>query len=74
MTIQPGQIWEDADPRSAGRTLRVVEVGVRRAVCEVVTDRRGAYQSSVGRKVAIRLERMQDGKRGYRLAAEPETR
>ena len=36
--VRVGQVWADNDPRSEGRTIRVVEVGPVRAVCEILTN------------------------------------
>lgn len=38
--VEPGQVWADSDPRSAGRTVRVVELDVNargQQVARVVT-------------------------------------
>ena len=37
-TVEAGQVWADNDARSAGRTLRVVYVGVTHAECVVITN------------------------------------
>jgi hypothetical protein len=36
--VRPGQVWADNDPRSAGRTLRVIDVVGHQVTCEVVTN------------------------------------
>ena len=36
--VRPGQIWADADPRSAGRTIRVDEIVGDKARCTVLTN------------------------------------
>lgn len=75
--VQPGQVWEDCDPRSEGRAVRVERLFRREgqkyactepyALCTVIADRKGARRSSVGRKVQIALRRLRPGSTGYRL-------
>jgi hypothetical protein len=36
--VKPGQTWEDADPRSAGRTLRIDAIEDGKALCTVLTN------------------------------------
>jgi hypothetical protein len=70
--VRPGQVWADADPRSEGRTLRVVEVTEVRVLCEVVTQSTpGEYgrhpTDTRGRLTRIALARFRPTARGYRL-------
>lgn len=86
ITVKPvkmGQIWADNDSRSAGRTLRVIEVTETHVICEAVTNAtrhqelideaaRGERLHPVpidqrGRRVRIRLDRMRPTSTGYRL-------
>ncbi|MCC3333552.1 hypothetical protein [Nocardia abscessus] len=70
--IRVGQVWADNDPRSEGRTLKVVaiEMGfVRRAVCEPVTEI-GGKPAKPGRTVRIKVDRMWPTSTGYRLVSE----
>lgn len=36
--VRPGQFWADADPRSAGRTLRVDWVTGDGVICTIITN------------------------------------
>lgn len=70
--VQPGQTWADADPRSAGRTLRVdtVHTDGHYAQCTVLTVGRNVSETQIGHTTRIRLDRFDGGSRGYRLVAE----
>lgn len=68
--VQPGQVWADNDPRSAGRTLRVVAVGKNSARCVVLTPAVGASVHTVGRTSMIALARFRPVSNGYRLIPE----
>lgn len=70
--IRVGQTWADNDPRCKGRTVKVVaiETGyIRRAVCDVVTDR-GGNPPNRPREVRIRVDRLHPTSTGYRLVSE----
>jgi hypothetical protein len=72
--VRTGQVWEDKDPRNAGRTLRVesVHAGEGKAVCVVLTNARaGTYRSPVGSRVRIALKRFVPRRNGYALISEP---
>ncbi|MEV7466181.1 DUF6354 family protein [Streptomyces kronopolitis] len=57
-----GQIWQDTDPRSHGRTVRIVEISETHAVV-VLHERLGSATS--GRRTRVRLHRFRP-RRGYR--------
>ena len=65
--VHPGQIWADNDPRSAGRTLRVVAVGKNSARCVVLTHATGGSPHTIGRVTMIALDRFRPVSNGYRL-------
>lgn len=70
--IRVGQTWADNDPRSEGRTLKVValEMGyVRRVQCEVLTDP-GGEPPRRAREVHIKVDRLHPTSTGYRLVSE----
>lgn len=61
--VIPGQIWADKDPRSAGRTVQILEVdGIRYAIVKSPTG--------LGRRSRVQYD--QYGLRGYRLVSQPE--
>lgn len=76
--VRPGQIWADNDWRSAGRTLRVIEIVGDKALCEVVTNSDDVQQKvdqkspwvtdRRGKKTGISLSRFRPTSTGYRLA------
>lgn len=70
--VVPGQIWADNDPRSFGRTLRVVAVGKNVARCVVLTPAESSSSYTVGRTRMIALVRFRPVSNGYRLIADPE--
>lgn len=37
--VKPGQLWADANPEQAGRTVRILSITNERARCMVVTER-----------------------------------
>ena len=57
MTVKVGDVLKDNDPRVQGRTVRVVEVGDARAVCEPETRHPHAKNA---RRVLIDLTRIYD--------------
>jgi len=60
--VVPGQIWADKDRRSAGRTVRILEVdGIRYAIVQSPTG--------LGRKSRVMYD--ERGLRGYQLVSEP---
>ena len=74
--VNPGQIWADNDPRSAGRTLRVDRIEGGKAVCTTLTnvdstqwridrDDRTARDMR-GRTTRISLARFRPTSTGYR--------
>ena len=73
--VRPGQVWEDTDPRHAGRTIRVdalISKGtdgvLTHAVCTVLTVSRNVGRSQVGNKTRpIALSRFRPYNRGYQL-------
>jgi hypothetical protein len=67
--VAVGDVWADADPRSAGRTIRIIEVdrerGVARAV--VLSVARNVGEHRIGQRTRlIQLSRFTDHQRGYR--------
>jgi hypothetical protein len=82
--VRPGQVWADANPRQAGRTLRVeriechiLQVGsllaeVPHAVCTVLTRADGDDRRT-GHQVTIRVSRMRPTSTGYRLVTDVPT-
>lgn len=76
--VTQGQVWEDNDPRSKGRTVRILRVEVEHAVVTVLTARGSAPQSerdrAVGAERRIRLSRFKPTSTGYRPVTEPEGR
>lgn len=84
ITVKPGQIWADNDPRGYGREVRVIEIvrrhtggngahypaGVEHAVVEQVDPRGGSGKP--GRRSTIRLDRFRPTANGYRLIRDVE--
>jgi hypothetical protein len=70
--VRPGQIWADTDWRNKGRTVRILDVGIRYATYEVATEADAPWtsRSTVGRQ--SRVEYGPRGPRGYRLVSEPD--
>jgi hypothetical protein len=82
--VRPGQVWADNDPRSAGRTLRIVEVqGIgdsARARAEILTntshaqrlvDAKSPYARDMrGKSTRIAVLRFKPNRTGYRLIAD----
>jgi len=65
--VKVGQVWADNDPRSDGRTVKVIAVNQTKAVCEVLTDGANTRRSQVGRITRIGLHRFKDTASGYKL-------
>lgn len=69
--VERGQVWADNDPRSKGRTVRVLRVEETYAVVTVLTARDSAHdaerQRAVGAERRIRLARFTPTSTGYRL-------
>lgn len=65
--VRPGQVWADNDPRSAGRTLKVVAVGRNSARCVVLTAAANGPASTVGKARMISIDRFRPVSNGYRL-------
>jgi hypothetical protein len=65
------QIWEDCDPRSYGRRVRIVEIDGSHAVVELVTPQGVSHaQTKPGRRTRIRLDRFRPISTGYRYIGE----
>jgi hypothetical protein len=62
--VRVGQVWEDNDKRTRGRTLRVVRVEGRRVVCDVF------LYGGFSRQTNISIERFRPTSTGYRLLHE----
>lgn len=67
--IRQGQIWEDADPRSEGRTIRIDSVDGRYAYCEVLTAAGGTVPKV--RRARVLIDRLHANRTGYRLIEDP---
>lgn len=79
--VKPGQVWADAYPIHAGRTLRVESIDGDKAVCVVLTntdrvqetlDTGNGYDRDMRgsrTRIAIRRMRRIDAQHGYRLIA-----
>jgi hypothetical protein len=68
--VRVGQVWADNDPRSKGRTVRVLAVANDRATCKVLTDIEDPAQrtrSAVGKITRISLRRLRPTSTGYTL-------
>ena len=69
--VVEGQVWEDNDRRSKGRTVRVLRVETGHAVVTVLTARRNAPESerqrAIGAERRIRLDRFKPTSTGYRM-------
>ncbi|MER7053419.1 DUF6354 family protein [Streptomyces sp. NPDC017454] len=62
-----GQIWQDNDPRSHGRQLRIVDTDATHAVVELTVPRgAGHLHAKPGRRTRIRLDRFRPTSTGYR--------
>jgi len=75
--VEPGQVWENDDPRMAGHRVRVERItrwsallGGDVAVCTVVAVARNVSRDRIGRTTRIKVRRMRPGARGYRLVQE----
>lgn len=72
--IKPGQVWADNDPRSKGRTIRVLRVEETHAVVIVLSARIHAQQAernrAEGAERRVRLDRFKPTRTGYRLVKE----
>ena len=69
-----GQIWQDNDPRSYGRRLRIVEIDATHAVVELCRPRGvGHNRAKPGRRTRIRLDRFRPTSTGYRYVGESGT-
>lgn len=69
------QVWEDDDPRSQGRRIRIIEVDTanERARAVVLAVGRNVSEEQVGRRTRwIKLSRFRAGNRGYRRVESPE--
>jgi hypothetical protein len=62
--VKPGQIWEDNDPRSSGRRIRVIHVSDTHATVGP------AHPKARGRATRIRLDRFRPTSTGYRFVAD----
>lgn len=62
-----GQIWQDNDPRSYGRKVRIVELDATHALVELHVPRgAGHLRAKPGRRTRIRLDRFRPTSTGYR--------
>ncbi|MGW0033629.1 hypothetical protein ACWDXD_27930 [Streptomyces sp. NPDC003314] len=61
-----GQIWQDNDPRSYGRKVRIVELTDTHAVVELHQPRHPVSSAKPGRRTRIRLDRFRPTSTGYR--------
>lgn len=65
-----GQVWQDNDPRTGGRRLRIVAIDGDRAVVELYTPRDGVVVVRPGRRTRIRLRRFRPTSNGYLYVGE----
>lgn len=72
--VEVGQVWADNDPRSEGRTVKVIAVTATKATCEVLTDGANTKRSQVGRITRIGLHRFKDTASGYKCVKKPRKR
>jgi hypothetical protein len=72
MAVAVGQVWEDADPRSSGRRIRITEVDQAggRARGVVFSQARNVGDEE-HRSRWISLKRFRPHHRGYRLVSDP---
>lgn len=71
---QVGQEWDDMDPRSEGRRVRIVAIVDDTATCVIVSNAATATIPTVGKMTRISLRRLKPGSNGYRLVeADPES-
>lgn len=66
----PGQIWEDNDPRLAGRQVRIVELDGTHALVVLHQPRPPVSSAKPGRRTRIRLDRFRPTSTGYRYIGE----
>ncbi|MDH6116871.1 hypothetical protein ABH930_000290 [Kitasatospora sp. GAS204A] len=67
-TVRPGQIWQDNDPRTHGRQLRIETVDTTHATAvPVAVTPQGAVALLPGRATRIRVDRFRPTSTGYRL-------
>ncbi|MDX3230571.1 hypothetical protein [Streptomyces sp. ME19-01-6] len=65
-----GQIWQDNDPRSNSRKVRIVEIDGTHAVVELHQPRLPVSSAKPGRRTRIRLDRFRPTSTGYRYVDE----
>jgi thioredoxin reductase len=65
--VKVGQVWADNDPRSAGRTIKVISVGTNTVRCEVLTVATGSSTRRLGSTTMISRDRFRPTSNGYRL-------
>lgn len=58
MSVEIGQVYEDSDPRAAGRTVEVMEIVGIHAIVRLNTPPRNVGRGAIGRKTRIRLVRL----------------
>ncbi|MGW0920145.1 hypothetical protein ACWD3J_14145 [Streptomyces sp. NPDC002755] len=61
-----GQIWQDNDPRSYGRRIRIVALTATHAICEEPPRPGRNGHAKPGRRTRIRLDRFRPTSTGYR--------
>lgn len=72
--VQVGQVWADADPRSAGRTFEIVEVADGYARGKILSVERNVSAKMVGRTTRkMAVNRFAPANRGYKLVSNPAT-
>lgn len=55
--VEVGQVWDDFDPRAAGRTVEVMEILGDHALVRLNTRSRNVSANAIGRRTKIRLDR-----------------
>jgi hypothetical protein len=61
-----GQIWQDNDPRSYSREIRIVAMDDTHATVELHQPRLPVSSAKPGRRTRIRLDRFRPTSTGYR--------
>ncbi|MYT26090.1 hypothetical protein GTW69_38470 [Streptomyces sp. SID7760] len=76
MSQQPapavGQLWQDNDQRSYGRTVHIVEIDDTHATVLLHQPRLPVSSAKPGRRTRIRLDRFRPTSTGYRYVGQAE--
>jgi hypothetical protein len=69
--IEIGSVWDDKDPRHAGRTVEVMAIEDGKVQVRMNTAARNVSTAAIGRRTKIRLDRLEAH---YRPSDEPARR